>query len=72
MTKKEIFEKLNEMNINKDKCIIVGRTSLVCHGVIKSCDDLEIIDYNDEEYDEINGFRFLSVNSCLKKIKTLI
>ena len=71
MTKKEVFIKLKEINEDKKSILVVGKTSLVCHGVINKCDDIETINIKDkdDEYDEIEGFLVLSLKSCLKKLK---
>jgi len=71
MTKKEVFIKLKEINEDKKNILVVGKTSLVCHGVINKCDDIETINIKDkdDEYDEIEGFLVLSLKSCLKKLK---
>ena len=42
MTKKEIFEKLKEINIDTSKYIVVGDASLVCHGIISKCDEIKV------------------------------
>ena len=42
MTKKEIFEKLKEINIDTSKFVIIGEASIVCHGIIKNTDSIEI------------------------------
>jgi len=49
MNKKEIFEKLNNIDIDKNKFIIVGDASLVCQGIIKECNTIEL--YLEESYD---------------------
>ena len=84
MTKKEIINKIKEINIDNSKYIVMGEASLVCHGVIRKCekmviascedisfDDIDVVELKDEyNYDVIDGFRFLSLESCLKSLKT--
>ena len=79
MTKKEIFEKLNNINIDTSKFMIIDAASLVCHGIIRKCDNLKVISLVDlnvseievervknlEEYDEINGFLFRKLECFL-------
>ena len=67
MTKKEIFEELNKMNIDSSKYIVIGDASLVCHGIIKNCDDLKI-EKKFKDYDLINNYQFQKVEECLKEI----
>ena len=98
MKKKEIFEKLNELELDKTKYIIISGASLVCHGIIKETDDIDLSCLEDyykeinwdteqgkfnteikvkdcfeigpnfykEEYDEINGYRFMTLKDCLE------
>lgn len=82
MTKKDVFEKLNDINIDTSDYIIIEDASLVCHGIIRSTDNIKIISlipYNLEgievevvnklvDYDEINGFLFQKVEDCLNQI----
>ena len=42
MTKKEVFEILNELNIDTSKYIVIGDASLVCHGIISKCDKIKV------------------------------
>ena len=42
MNKKEIFEKLNKLEIDKNNYIVVGDASLVCQGIIKECDIIDV------------------------------
>ena len=88
MTKKEIFEKLKEINIDTSKYIVVGDASLVCHGVISKCDKIKIqsiVSYTNKEIevetvkkleksDEINNYFFQKVENYLKNCtdKTII
>ena len=101
MKKKEIFEKLNELELDKTKYIIISGASLVCHGIIKETDDIDLSCLKDyykeinwdteqgkfnteikvkdcfeigpnfykEEYDEINGYRFMTLKDCLELTK---
>ena len=80
VTRKEIFNKLNSINIDKDKYMLVEDTSLVCHGVIRKCDSIKVkslIDINDKDivvekvnkldnYEIINDFLMMSVKKCLE------
>ena len=81
MKKKEIFEKLEELNIDKDKYIVIGNTALVCYGVITKTDDIQIEELNNKKYNEINGYKFMTLEDLLletedkkiiKKIELLI
>lgn len=69
MKKKEVIQKLNELNI--DKFVVVGDTSLVLHGLKRDCDEINIeTEINPtEEILEKDGFLCLSVKSCLKRLK---
>ena len=72
MKKKDIYEKLKEINIETSKFIIVGDASLVCHGIISKCYDIKIhslVPINNKEIevevvkklnksDQINNFFF--------------
>lgn len=42
MKKKEIFEKLNELDLDKDKYLIIGGAALVCQGVKKETSDIDL------------------------------
>ena len=80
MTKKDIFVKLREINVDSSKYIIVGDTSIVCHGIKRNCDELEVnslIDFNIpgikvevvnqlDNSDEIDGYNFQTLESILK------
>ena len=80
MTKKEIFEKLKEINIDTSKYIVVGDASLVCHGIISKCDEVkvcslipfisnsinvEVVKKLDKS-DEINNYFFQRMDEYLK------
>lgn len=68
MNKKEIISKLNDIDITNK--MIVGDTSLVLHGLKRSCDDLEIEPINkDEIIDKIENISCLSIKSCLERLK---
>lgn len=43
MIKFEIFKKLEELNLDKEKYIVIGDASLVCHGVIDEANDITIL-----------------------------
>lgn len=79
MTKKDIFEKLKEINIDTSKYIIVEDASIVCHGIKRNCDELrvkslfafdvsgievEVVDKLDNS-DEIDGYYFQTLESIL-------
>ena len=68
MKKKEIFEKLNELNINKDKYLIVGDTALVCYGIIKETNNIDYIDSN-KEYELINDYHVMKLEDLLDMYK---
>lgn len=42
MTKQEIFEKLEELNLDKSKYIIIGSASLVCQDVLDETEDIDL------------------------------
>ena len=68
MKKKEIFLKLNELNLKKDAYIIIGDTALVYYGIKKEIDEIEYIKYdNKKDYVEIDGYRFETLEDLLKK-----
>lgn len=51
MKKKEIFEKLDELKLDKDKYLIIGGAALVCQGVKSETSDIDLsctIDYYNE------------------------
>ena len=43
VTKKEIFLKLNELNLDKEEYLVVGDAALVCLGVIKNTDVINLV-----------------------------
>lgn len=53
MKKKEILEKLNKLDLDKDKYTIISGASLVMHGIIKETDDIDLA-CSKEYYDKIN------------------
>ncbi len=80
MNKKDIFEKLNSLDIDKNNYIIVGEASLVCQGIIKECDIIDIafkdnsIKLDDSfkvssnyssNYIDIKGYHFLRLDNYL-------
>ncbi len=81
MKKKDIYEKLKEINIETSKFIIVGDASLVYHGIISKCDDIKInslVPINNKEIevevvkklnksDQINNFFFQKAEDYLKE-----
>ena len=42
MNKKEIFKKLDELELDKDKYIIIGGAALVCLGIKKETNDIDL------------------------------
>ena len=51
MKKKDIFKKLDELDLDKDKYLIIGGAALVCQGVKKETNDIDLsctIDYYKE------------------------
>ena len=71
MTKKEILEELKNSGLKSDEFIVVGDASIVCHGLKRNCDLIEIyskksvsldkikiIDNYIDRYDEIDGYSF--------------
>lgn len=59
MNKKEIFEKLNTLDIDKNSFIVLGDASLVCQGIIKETDIIDIA-FKDKEIKLDNSFRVSS------------
>lgn len=59
MNKKEIFEKLNKLEIDKNNYIVVGDASLVCQGIIKECDIIDIA-FKDDSFELDDSFRVSS------------
>ena len=53
MKKKDIFEKLNELELDKDKYLIIGGAALVCQGIKKETDDIDL-SCSEEYYKDIN------------------
>ena len=84
MTKKEIFNLLDNLNIDKNKYMLVEDTSLVCHGIIKKidvikvqslesfkCDNVEVeVVKKLKDYEKINDFLVMNVKKCLEIKKT--
>lgn len=69
MNKKEIFEKLNNLEIDKNNYIVVGDASLVCQGIIKECDNIDIA-FKDDSFELDDSFRVSSnYNSNYIEIK---
>lgn len=78
MTKKEILEELKNSGLKSDEFIVVGDASIVCHGLKRNCDLIEIyskksvsldkikiIDNYIDRYDEIDGYSFMMIDDCL-------
>ena len=53
MNKKEIFKKLDELDLDKDKYLIIGGAALVCQGIKKETSDIDL-SCNEEYYNNIN------------------
>lgn len=98
LTKKEILKKIEELSFPKNKFLIIGDASLVCHGLIRNsneiilscdkefyknidwenkinCSDIEVkyfdvfeigIDFYFDSFDVIDGYRFMTIEDCLK------
>ncbi|MBQ9019239.1 MAG: ribonuclease HII [Bacilli bacterium] len=49
--------------------MVVGDTSLVLHGIKRSCDSLEVESITNEEIDIIENISCLSIKSCLERLK---
>ena len=67
MKKKEVFLKLDELNLDKKEYIIIGDTALVCLGLKKEVDEIEYIKDNKKDYIEVHGYRFEALEDLLKK-----
>ena len=78
MTKKEILEELRNSGLKSDEFIVVGDASIVCHGLKRNCDLIEvyskksisldkikIIDNYIDRYDERDGYSFMMIEDCL-------
>lgn len=76
MKKKDIFNKLSELNGND--FIVVGDASIVCHGLKRECDsisiysndnisvsDISVIVGEVDSYDEIDGYKFMNLEDCM-------
>ena len=53
MNKKEIFKKLGELELDKDKYLIIGGAALVCQGIKKDTDDIDL-SCSTKYYNDIN------------------
>ena len=83
MTKKEIIEKLKKIKLDRKEYIIINDASIVCHGIMKNTDIIEINslkEYKDEDIivhkvnklekgDIIQDFSFQSIQSYLQMKK---
>ncbi len=79
MKKRQIFNILKDIDINKDEYIITGKTALTIYSIIKECDyiflmcnktiDNEIIKISNEnvEYELVNNYKVESLKSLLSK-----
>ncbi len=80
MKKKEIFQLLKSLPISREQFVVVGDSSIVCHGLKRECDYLEInslvpftfenvVTYDTDslgEYEIIDDFFFSSIKDCLE------
>ena len=85
MKKKEIINRLNELNIDKSSYIVVGMSSIVLHGIKRDSDYIEIdslidLDVEDikvnrvdklDSYEKIDEINCLSVKKCLERLKNV-
>ena len=83
MKKKDIFSLLNNISISKNAFVVINDASIVCHGLKRECDIIEInslVDFSFDgcvihkvstldDADEINGFFFLKLEKCLENKK---
>lgn len=53
MNKKEIFEKLYSLELDKNKYIVISGASLVAHNIIENTDDIDL-SCDDQYYKTIN------------------
>ena len=67
MNKREIINELNTKD--NSNIMVVGDTSLVLHGLKRSCDNIEIESITSEEIDIIENISCLSIKSCLERLK---
>ena len=68
MNKREIINKLKDKDLSK--IMVVGDTSLVLHGIKRSCDYIDTEDINSkEEIDIIEEISCLSIKSCCERLK---
>ena len=67
MKKKEIIEKLNELNIDKDKYLIIDDTALVLYGIIKETNSINYINIDNNNYEEINSYKVMTLNDLINK-----
>ena len=82
MNKKEIFKKLDELDLDKDKYLIIGGAALVCQGIKKETSDIDLScneeyynninwdtkigNFNKEKYVLINDYRFMTLEDLLE------
>ena len=81
MKKKEIIEKLNELEFDKDKYLIIDDTALVLYGILKETNDINYINIDNNNYEEIKNYKVMSLEdlickyndkSIIKKIQLMI
>lgn len=53
MTKEEVLEKLNKLEISKDKYIVINDASLVCQNIIEQTNNIDLV-CSKEIYDNLN------------------
>ncbi len=83
MKKKDILSLLNTFSLEKDQFMVLGDASIVCHGLKRECDKVEIaslVDFSNpdvevhvidclRDYDCIDNFLFLDLKNCLEEKK---
>ena len=86
MTKKDIFKKLDELDIDTSKYLVIEDASLVCHGIISKCDKIKILSLVPiknkdieveivkklEKSDQINNYNFQKVENINSTDKSII
>ena len=80
MKKKDVFQLLESLSVPKNQFVVVGDSSIVCHGLKRECDYLEInslvpftmdngiihIVSSLGDYEVIQDFYFSSIKKCLE------
>ena len=82
MNKKDIFLRLDDLDIDKNAYVIGGLASLVINGIVRKSDkitlfsntsydnynDIEFVDYSCS-YNLINGYKVMKIDDCLSYLK---